>query len=335
MLTTASILWIAGALAVVTAPINDLTDATTAFLAGLNDAQRATASYPFDADERWNWHFIPKARPGLAFTDLEESQYPLAMNVLKAGLSEKGVKTVEGIRDLENVLREMEGPQATHRNPLDYHFTVFGTPAKDGAWALRFEGHHLSLHWTIVDGKAISTTPQFFGSNPGEVMTGSRAGARVLGDLEDLGRAFATSLSGEQRAAAIISADAPDDVMSGVGREISMQEDKGLAYAALTEAQQQAFIGLIEAYAQYQRPEIAAQRLARIQKAGLDGVKFAWMGSLEKGQRHYYRIQGKTFILEYDNTQNNANHPHSVWRDAHGDFGEDLLKEHYAREHQH
>jgi hypothetical protein len=335
MLSATSLLLLLSAAATALNPADGLADAVNAFTASLSEEQRAVAVYPFDSEERWNWHFVPKARNGISFEQLEEAQIPLAHAVLKAALSDHGYKTVETIRSLEGVLRELEGPQATHRNPVDYHFTVFGTPEKDGTWAFRYEGHHLSLNWTIIKGQVISDSPQFMGSNPGEVASGPLAGTRVLGDLEDLGRAFVTGLSEEQQAVAILSAEAPHDIFTGAEVEAPRQEDKGIAYAALTDAQKQDFIALIEAHAKTQLPEVAAQRLARIQKAGIDDVKFAWMGGLEKGQGHYYRFQGKTFIVEYDNTQNNANHVHVTWRDFHGDFGRNLLKEHYAADHKH
>jgi hypothetical protein len=335
MLSTTSFLLLLSAAASALNPADGLADAVNAFTAGLTEEQRSITIYPFDAEERWNWHFVPTKRNGISLEQLTEAQLPLAHAVLKAALSDHGYKTVETIRSLEGVLRELEGPQATHRNPLDYHFTVFGTPAKDGTWGFRYEGHHLSLNWTIVKGKAISDSPQFMGTNPGDVKSGPLEGTRALGDLEDLGRAFISGMSDEQKAVAIIDATAPNDVLTGDKVEAPVQEDKGIAYSALTEQQKQDFIALIEAHARIQLPEVSAQRLARIQKAGIDDVKFAWMGSLEKGQGHYYRLQGKTFIVEYDNTQNNANHVHAAWRDFHGDFGRDLLKEHYAADHKH
>lgn len=335
MLSTTTFVLLISAFTSAVSPTDSMADAVNAFLGSLTADQRAIAVYPFDSDERWNWHFIPKERNGISLQQLNETQVPLAQAILKTALSDRGYKTAETIRSLENVLHEIEGPQATHRNPLDYHFTVFGTPAKDGTWALRYEGHHLSLNWTIVDGKSIASSPQFLGTNPGDVTTGPLAGTRGLGELEDLGRAFVKSLSDEQRAQAIIGDTAPDDVFTGHQVEATIQEDKGIPYAALNDQQKQAFIGLIEIQAGIQQPEVAAQRLARIRTAGLDDVKFAWIGGLEKGQGHYYRVQGKTFIVEYDNTQNNANHVHAAWRDFHGDFGRDLLKEHYATEHKH
>ncbi len=333
MLSISTLLF-ASRLLATASPATDLATAVNAMLDSLDNTQRAQTVYAFDAEERWDWHFVPRERAGVALKDMNESQQALALAVLEAGLSEHGVKTAETIRSLEGVLRELEGPQATHRQPLDYHFMVFGTPEVDGTWALRYEGHHLSLQWTIVGGEAMATTPQFFGSNPGDVMEGPLKGTRALGNLEDMGRAFVKALDEAQRATAVLSSDAPKDILTGADREAEMQEDAGIPYAALSDEQKATFIGLLEAFARYQRPEIADQRLARIRTNGLDDVKFAWMGSMEKGQGHYYRIQGKTFIVEYDNTQNNANHVHAVWRDFHGDFGRDLLKEHYAQ-HQH
>ena len=108
-----------------------------------------------------------------------------------------------------------------------------------------------------------------------------------------------------------------------------MQADEGVAFGALTADQQGTLSALVEEYASTQPPDVAEARLLRLHEAGLDRIKFAWMGGIEKGQGHYYRIQGPTFLIEYDNTQNDANHIHSVWRDFDGDFGEDLLAAHY------
>lgn len=336
MFTTALFFLVVG-LSAAENPIEDLSTEATRLLGGLDADQRALAQYDFDDEERWDWHFIPRKRPGLAFNDLREEQYPLILNLLRAGLSETGYATAETIRSLESVLRKIEGPNATHRDNLDYHVSIFGTPDPKGTWALRYEGHHLSLHWTIVGGKAMATSPQFMGANPGIHPDGPKEGMRTsetLGALEDLGRSFVSQLPETKRSVAVINPEAPADILSGTARDADMQDDLGIAYSDLDDAEKAQLISLIEGFANVQRPEIAAQRLSRIRNAGLDSLKFAWMGPIELGEPHYFRVQGKTFILEYDNTQNNAKHPHSVWRDFHGDFGKDLLKEHYAQ-HQH
>ncbi len=71
----------------------------------------------------------------------------------------------------------------------------------------------------------------------------------------------------------------------------------------------------------------------KINKAGIKNLYFAWSGSLNPGTGHYYRIQGPMLLIEYDNIQNNANHVHSVVRDLTNDFAEDILREHYLKEH--
>jgi hypothetical protein len=224
------------------------------------------------------------------------------------------------------VLFAIEG--SAMRDPELYYFTVFGTPSEQGAWGWRYEGHHASLNWTVVDGRLVATTPQFLGANPADVRDGPQKGTRALAAEEDLGRAFVKSLSADQGAQAVLSKDAPRDILTGASRQAAIQEDRGISYAKLTPEQQGLLLSLIQEYASAQTPAVAQARLARV-KADLPAIKFAWMGGLGKGQGHYYRIQGSTFLIEYDNTQNNANHIHCVWREFKGDWGRDLLTEHY------
>ncbi|MBX7256227.1 MAG: DUF3500 domain-containing protein [Candidatus Hydrogenedentes bacterium] len=308
---------------------DELVEKSKSFLDSLDKTQRETAVLPFDNDERLNWHYFPKARKGIMLKQLNPDQKEKALAVLSTGLSQEGYATVETIRDMENVLREIS-PNDTTRDPLQYYVTYFGEPGSDKNWGLRYEGHHLSLHWTIVDGHIVATLPQFLGSNPGEVLAGSRKGTRALGQEEDLARNLVKSLSPEQRKAGVVSDTAPADILTGAEREAAIQEDTGIAYTDLNEEQRGILISLLQLYASVMRREQAEERLVKVRASGLDGIKFAWMGGLEKGEKHYYRIQGPTFLIEYDNTQNNANHVHTVWRDFKGDFGMDMLKEHYA-----
>jgi hypothetical protein len=159
----------------------------------------------------------------------------------------------------------------------------------------------------------------------------------VLRAEEDLGRSLVKSLTPAQRTEAVIAVAAPDDILTSNQRKAAIQEDKGVAYSRLSKDQQGVLMALIEEYLSAQPRAQALQRLDKIKQAGFDSIKFAWMGGLEKGERHYYRVQGGTFLIEYDNTQNNANHIHCVWRDFNGDWGEDLLAEHYRNSphHQH
>jgi Protein of unknown function (DUF3500) len=300
--------------------------AADAFLAALDPARRAKGSLPFNSENRLDWHFVPRDRQGVPIKQMSSDERRAALALLKSGLSAKGFKKVDAILHLEEVLHELEG--TAMRDPELYYFTVFGRPADKGAWGWRYEGHHASLNWTVLDGKVVGSTPQFLGANPADVRDGTQKGTRALAQEEDLGRALVTSLKAEQRAEAILSTTAPRDIVTGSSREAAIQEDKGIAYAKLGQEQQGLLLSLIQEYASTQAPAVAQARLARV-KADLPTVKFAWMGGLEKGQGHYYRIQGSTFLIEYDNTQNQANHIHCVWREFKGDWGKDLLAEHY------
>src|SRR5215471_13139705 len=314
-----------------------MVSAAQAFLATLDPAQRTQAVRLFKSEERFHWFYTPVARKGIPLKALTPPQRTAALNVLRAGLSEKGYSKAETIRQLENVLREIEKGAGPARDPELYFFTFFGEPMEGGTWGWRYEGHHCSQNWTIVNGKSIASSPQFFGANPAEVHDGSMVGIRVLSAEEDLGRSLVKSLSPEQRADAIISTSAPGDILTTNQRLAAIQEDKGIAYSKLTSDQQGALMALIEEYLSAQSRTEARQRLDKIRQAGFDQIKFAWMGSLEEGEGHYYRVQGSTFLIEYDNTQNNANHIHCVWRDFKGDWGADVLAEHYRNSphHQH
>jgi len=250
------------------------------------------------------------------------------MALLHAGLSEKGYTKAEAVRALEPVLAAIE-KNPVRRDPDLYYVSIFGDPTPTGTWGWRYEGHHLSQNWTVVRGQSIASSPQFFGSNPAEVRDGPKKGTRVLAAEEDLARALLERLTEAQRAKAVISPEAPDDMLTANNRKAAMQEDRGVSHEELTPEQRGLLMAVIEEYAAAQQRSIAQARLEAVRTAGLGKVRFAWMGGLARGKRHYYRIQGPTFLIEYDNTQNDANHIHAVWRDFNGDFGLDLLSEHY------
>lgn len=312
-------------------PVAAMAASAQAFLASLSDDLRARAVFPLVSEERENFHFIPRNRLGVNFKDLSPAQRNLAEELLRAGLSARSLSQVDAIIALELVLREIEGRD--HRDPGLYYFSVFGTPSPTGDWGWRFEGHHLSINFSIADGRHIAATPSFFGSNPAELRSGPRKGARIFTDEEDLARDLIQSFNTEQRAIAIFSNTAPRDIFTGANRRVSPLEPAGLPTTGMTRAQGDRLLALLRLFVYRHRDEIAQIDLKKIMDAGWENVHFAWAGSLERGEPHYYRIQGPTFVVEYDNTQNNANHVHSVWRDFEGDFGRDILREHYARDH--
>jgi hypothetical protein len=205
--------------------------------------------------------------------------------------------------------------------------SIFGSPGK--TWGWRVEGHHLSVNFTVVEGKEISAAPSFFGSNPAEVKQGPRKGLRILAAEEDLARELVKSLDAAQRKTAILTNVAYKDIITGAQRKVQPLAPAGLSAADMTSAQSDLLQKLVREYVYRQRPEGAGRDLEKIQKAGWTKVSFAWAGGLERGEGHYYRVQGPTFLLEYDCTQNDANHIHAAWRDFENDFGEDLLRKHY------
>ena len=318
----------------VASPVDEMTQAARNFLAALTPDQQAKAMFPWDADERQNWHFIPKDRLGLTLKEMTSAQRHLAYGLLNSALSSKGYLKATTIMSLEQLLQEMEGPSRRFpRDPELYHFSIFGTPAVQGTWGWRVEGHHLSQNFTLVDGTFASATPNFFGTNPGEVKQGPRAGLRVLGAEEDLARSLVKSLSEAQKSQALFSEKAPDDVVTGSARVAAITNQVGVLVQDLNAGQRAIVDQLLREFCGRLRSELAAVDLAKIDAAGRGQIRFAWAGGLERGQKHYFRLQGPTFVLEYDNTQNDANHAHCVWRDFVNDFGRDILREHLQRGH--
>jgi hypothetical protein len=283
------------------------------------------------------------ARRGLTIKEMSAPQRVLAMDLLKTGLSQRGYLTATQIMDLENVLRDLEAAQraaiaaggrgraeAFVRDPERYFFSVFGTPSAKGAWGWRVEGHHISLHFSVVNGALLAGAPTFFGVNPAEVRSGPNTGTRILAQEEDTARQLLMALDPLRREKAVINSTAPNDLLTMNSMPINPLTPSGLVAAEMTPAQRELLMKVITAYSGAMTDDIANERMEKIRQAGVEKVGFAWAGEAERGKRHYYRVQGPTFLIEYDNTQNDANHIHSVWRDFDGDFGRDLLREHLA-----
>lgn len=305
--------------------------AAAALLDAVPEPSRSKLLMGFDDKARTDWHFIPRERPGLTLGDMNDGQRTLARTLLRTALSSQGMLKVEQVMSLENVLREME--KNAGRDYMKYTFTIYGEPTDTGAWGWKIEGHHVCFNFTCVGGKLASVTPSFLGANPARVPSGPLAGLRALAAEEDLGRQLLLSLDDAQRATAVIAKEAPADVLLVPGRKLDDGPSQGLAYSAMKPAQQEVLDDLIGEYARNLRGEVADAELARIRAAGMDQIHFAWAGPAEPGQGHYYRVSGPTFVIEYDNTQNNANHVHALWHDRERDFGHDALREHYEHDH--
>lgn len=302
------------------------------FLDALTPEQRAKTAFRFEDDERINWHFIPRARKGLALREMTPTQKLLAHALLSAGLSRQGYIKAATIMSLEEVLRILENDSGERRNPEGYYFSIFGEPSENGAWGFRVEGHHVSQNFTLVNGRA-HDAPAFFGANPAEVREGPRKGLRALAAEEDLARELLGSLDREQKRVAIVSEKAYADILTSAARKASLEgQPSGLPASKMSQQQFERLLALLEEYAQNLPDDVAESRQAQIKSAGRN-LHFAWAGTEQRGGPHYYRVQSPLFLVEYDNTQNGANHIHTVWRDFNGDFGADLLKQHYQASH--
>ena len=309
-----------------------MSDTAKAFLNSLTPEERARATFQLQDEERFNWHYIPKARKGLPLKDMSPPQKHLAHALLSAGLSQRGYIKAISIMSLDDVLRVMEQGKGPVRDPENYYFSVFGEPAETGTWGYRIEGHHISQNFTVVNGK-VQGAPSFFGANPAEVREGPRKGLRVLAHEEDYGRALIQSLTADQKKIAIVNKDAPADILTTASRKAALNgQPSGLEASKLNAHQRELLQNLLDEYCYNMPDQVAQSREDQIKKAG-SHIYFAWAGGEQPGQPHYYRIQAPAFLVEYDDTQNNANHIHSVWRDFEGDFGLDLLKEHYQASH--
>jgi hypothetical protein len=301
------------------------------FLDSLYPEQRQKVTFKIGDDERFNWFYTPVPRQGLPLRELTSGQRQLAMALLSAGLSQQGFIKATTIMSVDEILMILEagGPR---RDPDGYFFSIFGEPSETAPWGYRIDGHHLSQNFTVVRGR-VSGTPSFFGVNPAEVPRFSRKGLRALAREEDLGRDLMQSLTAEQRKIAIVDATAPNDILTEHSRVAALSgAPNGIQPSALTAVQREKLQALLAEYTDNMTDDIVTARRDQIRKAGND-VWFAWAGGIEPSQPHYYRIQTAAFLIEYDNTQTNANHIHSVWRDFKGDFGRDLLTDHYQANH--
>lgn len=305
-----------------------------AFVASLDDQQRPHGRFPFDAEERYTFNYIPMVRGGVALGDMTAAQRAQTDKMLHAALSPSGFAQAQQIIAHEDILRELEKATGVanyeRRNPQHYYLAIFGEPKSSSPWGWRFEGHHLSVNVTQGGPDGDVVAPLFFGANPGRVPSGPKAGLRILAAEEDLGRALVMSFSPADRARVIIAPETTNDIVSKNVPKVDGVTFAGVAASEMTAAQRKQLRGLINLYAKRLSSAEARSQLERIEAAGFEKVRFAWAGGLEPGQKHYYRVHGPTMLIEYDNSQNDANHVHTVWRDLEHDFGGDPLRKHLA-----
>jgi hypothetical protein len=314
----------------------NLSQTATHFISSLSATQQKKALYTANSEERFNWHFFPKNdRKGIPVGELNESQKKIAFDLVRACFSENGAQKVNDVMALEGILKSLEGRGAAdqYRDAGKYYFIVFGKPDDKATWGWRLEGHHLSFSFTTKNNKLVSSTPGFIGANPAIVPEGPHKGKAVLQDETEKGFALVNMLSKEQLTQAMIGDRALPDIVTFVSRRAYIEKPQGILYSALNKEQQAKMIELVEVYIRRYTKLFADDMMNELKAAGLEKLQFAWAGALKPGEGHYYRIQGPTIIIEYDNTQNNANHIHSVLRDLKHDFGGDELMAHYEKDH--
>jgi len=315
---------------------SELAAVASNFLAGLDAEQRKVAQLPLADEETMAWHFVPGRYAGVELGALNREQRAQANEVLRTMLSATGFAKTMAIRDLESVLHELESKPnkpAAHRDPDRYALLVCGDPVQNGTFVVRYQGHHVSLRMAVVEGMLVGHSPRFFGTNP-HVLPEKFARPPVLGTEERLARELLAPLGKEELSKVVINSKAPADVLLGPGKEPAVLGERvGLSWSELGPVSRDCLWRLLEVHAHMLRPDVAKDELARIRAAGRDELFFAWAGSMTVGEGHYYRIHGSDFAVEYDCTQNGANHVHVVWRDFNNDFGGDALQRHLREQH--
>jgi hypothetical protein len=305
-------------------------------LDALDEAGRAAAVAPFGTEDRKDWTYLPGPRPGIAVGDMPEAARGAFEELVGATLSTMGADRTRRVMHLDDVLRDVErsaGKAGWQRRSSDrYWVRVLGDP-EDDVWAWHLGGHHVGVHATVVGG-SLAVTPSFLGANPAVVRSGPHAGLQVLREEEELARSVLAALDADQLGVAVVSADAPDDIAT---RHDPVADPElvpaGLRYDLLDRLAADRLEALVRWYLGRAPEPVADSAWRAVVDEGLGSVSFAWAGSTTPGERHYYAVRGETFLLEYDNTQDGANHVHSVWRDLRRDWGTDLLAAHHAESH--
>lgn len=316
----------------------DAVTAANLFLYTLSNEQKLATVFPFDGEERYHFHFVPMERKGITFNEMNSTQQQAARQLMMTSMGKSGYEKSTAIMQLEEVLIELEKRASDdhYRDTGNYHISIFGVPSPATIWGWRFEGHHISFNFSYNKQQLVSGTPAFLGSNPAIVPNGPAQGKQVLADETNTAWALLQSLSPEQTTKTIFAAQAPKEILSFNNRQALINAEDGILYAELTPSQQELLRQLVNVYVNRFTRLFADDMLKEIQAAGVDKLRFAWAGDrvTGPGHPHYYRVKGPTILIEYDNTQNNANHVHSVLRDLKHDFGGDLLLQHYQTQHQ-
>ncbi|CAL9282772.1 hypothetical protein SUDANB135_00640 [Streptomyces sp. SudanB135_2055] len=314
------------------ATAREMREAVRALLSVLDPAQvRELRAAPdrLDAPELREWTYLPGPRPGLSTEGLDGRQREAVDALLAAAHSVPGAELARGAVEVERHRRATVGATGPDR----YWMRLLGDPDGDGPWGWRLNGHHLAVH-VLVTAAGIRVTPHFVGAEPALITDGPQAGRRLLGPEEDLARELVTGLDAGRRARAVFAAAPPDDILT---RADPFADPgllpTGLPHGDMTPGQQRLLVRLVRRYLDRAPAAYAEQCWAETVARGLDTLAFAWAGGGAPGDRHYYCVRGPDLLIEYDNTQDDGNHAHSVWRHVRHDWGADLLRAHYTERH--
>ncbi|MBT3943579.1 MAG: DUF3500 domain-containing protein [Chloroflexi bacterium] len=291
--------------------------------------------FEFGNEQRLEWDYRPHVRAGVPLMDMSSTARTAAMRLLEVSVGARANEKANSIMAMESTLADHEALDGTGvagrpRDPARYYFVVYGNPGGNEPWGWQVDGHHVSLNYTIVDSEYVAVTPTFFGSNPARSLHGANAGFRPLPEEEDVGRGLLHALTDDQKKIALPDPVAPSDIMTDSAARVTPGQPVGITLSSLDDPQRDRLVDLIHVYVDRMTEEIATNQWKKIEDDGLDTVTFAWKGGPSVGDPHYYAVQGPRFLIEYDNTQNDSNHIHSVWRDYISDWGDDMLGKHYA-----
>lgn len=331
LLTTAAALPIAAALPAVgqTAPSGaEMRERASRLLTTLNTQQRNATLFGFGTRDRTAWNFMLGSRraPGLALEQMTVEQKDLALDLLASGTSSLGLEKAENIMLQQDILRDEWGKGSADRNRERFSLQIYGEPNATAPWSWRWEGHHLSLTFTMVNDQIVSTTPSSFSSEPNTVPSGPHAGLVVLKEEETLGRALFTDFSDANRRTALISSASPGNIQSNSGTEISVaRQQAGLALGEMSASQSDIAKRLLEVYILDVLPRpLAAQQQARLNSEDIDAIRFGW-GGADLGGSIYYRLTGANILIEFASLRNQPQHLHAVFHDTARNFGRHVL----------
>lgn len=309
--------------------LHDVASATRRFLDSLDGPQREAVVHPITDDElRHRWAYTPGERPGLVLGELLRPSRKAVHGMLATVLSPHAYAQAAAVMALEDVLDHREGGHRDRHNG-DFWTALFGTSGGSSPWGWRVEGHHLSVSVVVADGR-VSATPFFLGANPARVTYRGRVVGQPLRLEEELARELLERMGPTARRLAIVSDTPPHDIRSGNSPRVGAVEPVGVTPSQLGKSAGELLIGIVRFYLDRLAYELADEEFQRVDP---ERLHFSWEGSTRRGEGHYYRIQGPDLLIEYDNTANEANHAHTVWRRHSGDFGDDLLAAHFAGVH--